>query len=49
MIPGLAVFSRMILLEDKSKVLLDLMFFFDEAFGRRFKVGQKNGRDEFLS
>ena len=42
------VFSRMVLLEDKSKVLLAPMNFFDEGFERRFKVGQKNGKYEIL-
>jgi len=42
------VFSRMVLLEDKSKVLLAPMNFFDKGFERRFKVGRKNGKYEIL-
>ena len=42
------VFSRMVFLEDKSKILLAPMIFFDEVFERRFKVGQKDERDEIL-
>ena len=38
----------MVLLEDKSKVLLAPMIFFDEGFERRFKVGRKNEKYKII-
>ena len=46
---GPEVFSRIVLLEDKSNVSLDLMIYFDECFEWRFEVEWKFGRDEVLS
>ena len=43
------VFSRIVLLKEKSKILLAPMIFFDEEFERRFEVEQKGRRDEVLS
>ena len=45
---GPEFFSKMIALEGKSKVLLDLMIFFDEIFEWRFKVGCAEEIDEVL-
>ena len=42
------VFSRMILLEEKSKILLDLMVFFDEGFEWKFEVGWKDEWDDIF-
>ena len=46
---GPEVFSRIVLLQNKSKVLLDPMILFDEDFEWRFEVERKDGKDEVLS
>ena len=46
---GIEVLSMLILLEYKSKVLLDPMILFDEGFEWRFGVEWKDGSDEVLS
>ena len=38
----------MILLEEKSKILLDLMVFFDEGFEWKFEVEWKDRSDKVL-
>ena len=48
MLMGPEVFSKTILLEDKSKFLLAPIIFFDEGFEWRFKVGMKDRREEVL-
>ena len=39
----------MVLLEEKSKFLLDPMVLFDEGFEWRFKVEWRDGREKVLS
>ena len=46
---GPEVLSMIVLLKEKSKILLDQMIFFDEGFEWRFEVEWKDGNNQVLS